>query len=312
MNYFTHEKRYNTVNEFYKHKFGTKVYKISLNGNFTCPNRDGKISSKGCIFCSEKGSGDFAGNKFDDLHKQFSDILKVMQNKWRKGKYISYFQANTNTYGPLKKLKKLFEESLVLDPNIVGLSIATRPDCLDNDILDYLEDLNQRTYLTVELGLQSIHSKTLKFINRGHDLKTFENACKELRSRNINIVVHIINGLPNESKIEMLETARYLNNHDIQGIKIHMLFIQKNTSLAKYYLKKPFKLLSLEKYVEITTDQIELLNEDIIIHRLTGDAPREELIEPLWTLKKLVVTNEIDKLMRKRNSYQGCREKDEN
>ncbi|MCK4551594.1 MAG: TIGR01212 family radical SAM protein [Tenericutes bacterium] len=311
MNYFTHEKRYNTVNEFYKHKFGIKVYKISLNGNFTCPNLDGKISTKGCIFCSEKGSGDFAGNKFDPLDKQFSDILKLMQNKWKTGKYIAYFQANTNTYGPLNKLKNLFEKSLTLDPNIVGLSIATRPDCLDNAILDYLEDLSKRTYLTVELGLQSIHPKTLKFINRGHGLKAFENACRELRKRNINIVVHIINGLPNESKSEMLETAKYLNKHDIQGVKIHMLFIQKNTDLATYFMATPFKLLSLEEFVEVTTDQLELLNENIIIHRLTGDAPRDELIEPLWTLKKLVVTNEIDKLMRKRNSYQGCGEKDE-
>jgi radical SAM protein (TIGR01212 family) len=312
MNYFTHEKRYNTVNEFYKKTFGSKVYKISLNGDFTCPNRDGSISYKGCIFCSEKGSGDFAGNKSDSLEKQFIEVKKLMQNKWVEGKFIAYFQANTNTYGSLNKLKTLFEKALTLDENIIGLSIATRPDCLSDEILDYLEDLNKRTYLTIELGLQSIHDKTLSFINRGHDLKTFESACSNLRKRNINVVVHIINGFPMENKEDMLDNARYLNKLDIQGVKIHMLFIQKNTELAFYYENNKFDLSTLEEYVDIVVDQIELLNDKIIIHRLTGDAPREELIEPLWTLKKFVVTNEIDKLMRRRDSYQGIKYQNEN
>ncbi|XMB71973.1 TIGR01212 family radical SAM protein [Mycoplasmatota bacterium WC30] len=305
MNYFTNEKHYNTVNAFYRHKFNSKVYKISLNGNFTCPNRDGKISNKGCIFCSEKGSGDFAGNKRDSLKTQFEEIKNIMQKKWKEAKYIAYFQANTNTYGSLDKLRNLFESALKLDKDIVGLSIATRPDCLSEEILDYLADLNKRTYLSVELGLQSIHAKSLKFINRGHDLKCFIDACESLRQRNINVVVHIINGLPNESMEEMIETAKLLNKLDIQGVKIHMLFIQKNTELAYFYKKNPFKMLTLEEYVEITTNQIEILNKSIIIHRVTGDAPRDQLIEPLWSLKKLVVANEIDKLMRTRSSYQG-------
>lgn len=308
MNFFTSEKRYNTVNEFYRQKFGGKVYKVSLNGDFTCPNRDGTISRKGCIFCSESGSGDFAGNKENSLAEQFHEIRQIMANKWADGKIIAYFQANTNTYGPLAKLKDLYETALALVEDIVGLSIATRPDCLPDDVLDYLAELNQRTYLTIELGLQTIHEKSLAFLNRGHDLATFTDAVERLRKRKINVVVHIINGLPGETRQDMLETVRYLNRLDIQGIKIHMLFIQKKTELAYYYSQHPFPLLSLEEFVEIVVSQIEILKDNIIVHRLTGDAPRSELIEPKWTLKKLVVANEIDKLMRSRNSHQGMKE----
>ncbi len=305
MNYFTSEKRYSTVNEFYRQTFGSKVYKITLNGDFTCPNRDGKISYSGCIYCSESGSGDFAGKKEDTLENQFQAIKSMMENKWQEGKFIVYFQANTNTYAPVVKLRSLFDKAITLHPDIIGLSIATRPDCLEEDVLDYLEELNSKTYLTIELGLQSIHEETMDFINRGHDLKTFEMAVKELRNRNINVVVHIINGLPGETKEMMLQTTRYLNTLPIQGVKIHMLFIQRNTQLAYLYQKNPFPLLSREAYVDIVVSQLELLNDSIIIHRLTGDAPREELIEPKWSLKKLVVANEIDKLMRQKNSFQG-------
>ncbi len=305
MNYFTHDKKYNTLNEFYQKKFGTKVFKIALNGNFTCPNRDGKISFKGCIFCSELGSGDFAGNKYEPLKKQFDSIKNIMHKKWPDGKYIAYFQANTNTYGPIDKLDRLFNEALELNDDIVGLSIATRPDCLDDNILGLLSEINTKTYLTVELGLQSMHEKTLKLINRGHDLSVFINAVKALRSRNINVVVHIINGLPYETKEMMLDTVKLLNGLDIQGIKIHMLYILKNTILAKKFHDEKFHILSLEEYVDIVVEQIKLLKDDIIIHRITGDAPRELLIEPKWCLKKFVVSNEIDKLMRKKNSYQG-------
>lgn len=307
MRYFTNEKRYNTVNEFYRKTFNSKVFKIPLNGNFTCPNRDGTLSYKGCIFCSEKGSGDFAGDPTHSLQNQFKEVKEIMLRKWPDGKFIAYFQANTNTYGPLEKIKRLFEASLLLDDNIVGLSIATRPDCLSEEIIDYLSDLNNRTYLTVELGLQSIHEKTLEFINRGHDLQCFVDACKKLREKNINVIVHIINGLPQETKRDMLETAAFLNDLDIQGVKIHMLFIQKHTALANAYMKKPFPLLSLESYVDIVVSQLELLNDSIIIHRITGDAPRESLIAPLWTLKKFVVSNEIDKQMRKKDTYQGVK-----
>lgn len=305
MNYFTHEKRYNTVNNFYKSKFNSKVFKISLNGDFTCPNLDGKVSKKGCIFCSEMGSGDFAGNKSLSIKEQFLEIKNMMHKKWPNGLYIPYFQANSNTYGPMEKLRKLYEEALTLDESVVGLSVATRPDCLNKDIYDYLESLSKRTYLSVELGLQSSKDSSLEFINRGHNVACFKHAVNELRKRNINVIVHIINGLPNETKEDMLNTIKLLNTLDIQGVKIHMLFIQKNTRLATHFMKHPFHMLSLEEYVDIVVDQLYHLNEDIIVHRLTGDSPRESLIEPMWSLKKLVVTNEIDKLMRKRDIYQG-------
>ncbi len=305
MNYFTEEKKYNSLNVFYKNRFHTKVFKIALNGNFSCPNRDGTISRQGCIYCSESGSGDFAGNKHEPLETQFRKIKEMMQSKWKEGKYIAYFQANTNTYGPLDKLRKLFYEALTLDKDIVGLSIATRPDCLPDEVLDLLAELNGNTYLTIELGLQTIHEDSLKYINRGHDLNTFTAAVKKLRDRNINVVVHIINGLPGETKKMMLETVDYLNRLDIQGIKIHMLYVQKKTLLAKIYEQTQFRLLSLAEYVDIVVSQIERLRDDIIIHRLTGDAPQAELIAPLWTAKKFVVNNEIDKLMRKKNTYQG-------
>ena len=307
MNYFTKEKRYNTLNQYYRHIFGTKVYKISLNGDFTCPNRDGTLSYKGCIYCSESGSGDFAGNKENTLREQFDTIKEVMQKKWPSGKFIAYFQANTNTYGSIKKLRDLFETALTLDPNIVGLSIATRPDCLPDYVLDYLEDLNRRTFLTVELGLQSTNEKTLKFINRSHNLGQFVEACEKLRKRNINVVVHIINGLPTDSRQDMINTAKFLNDLDIQGVKIHMLYIQKKTELAYYYKNNPFPLLSLEEFVDIVVEQLEYLDESIIIHRITGDCPRDELIAPLWALKKLVVANEIDKKMRLIDTYQGIK-----
>lgn len=307
MSKFTNEKRYYTVNHFYRERFQSKVYKIPLNGDFSCPNRDGLISSRGCIFCSEMGSGDFAGNKTHPLSLQFQNIKTLMQKKWAEGKLIAYFQANTNTYGPIEKIKALFDEALTLDKDIVGLSLATRPDCLDEEILDYLEDLKLKTYLSVELGLQSMHDKSLAWIERGHDLACFIEGVKKLRARNIHVVVHIINGLPGETKEDMIETVRLLNRLDIQGIKIHMLYIQKKTVLAKKYLASPFPLLSRDEYVDIVAEQIEWLRPEIVIHRLTGDAPRDELIAPLWTLKKFVVTNEIDKLLRKRDSYQGIR-----
>jgi radical SAM protein (TIGR01212 family) len=303
----TKEKPYNTLNAFYRHKFGKKVFKVSLNGDFTCPNKDGKSGLGGCIYCSESGSGDFAGSKLDSLQTQFNNVKEMMSLKWDDAFYIAYFQANTNTYAPISKLRKLYYEALSLDENIVGLSIATRCDAFSEEIYDLLEELNKKTYLTIELGLQSIHEKTSKFINRAHTLECFSNAVKELRKRNINVVVHIINGFHIESKNEMLETVEFLNHQDIQGIKIHLLHIMKKTALGKLYLDNPFKILTLEEYKNIVCDQIEILDPKIIIHRLTGDSPKELLIEPMWSLKKFIVMNEIDKELRKRNSYQGIK-----
>ena len=305
MNLMTKEKPYNTLNAFYRQKFGKKVFKIALNGNFTCPNKDGKSGYGGCIYCSELGSGDFAGNKLLPLEDQFNQVKSLMHNKWNEGLYIAYFQANTNTYDTVKRLRYLYETALNLDDKIIGLSIGTRCDALNNDIYDLLSELNEKTYLQVELGLQSVHENTSDFINRCHTLKCFNNAVKELRKRNIEVVVHIINGFHIETKKDMLETVEHLNTLDIQGIKIHLLLVMKNTKLGNMYLKKPFKMLSLEEYVDITVSQIEILNPNIIIHRLTGDSPTDLLIEPQWSRKKFVIINEIDKTLRRNNSHQG-------
>ena len=302
--YTDNNKRYHTLDYFYKNKFGKKVCKISLNAGFTCPNKDGTKGYGGCIYCSKLGSGDFAGNKEKDLITQFNEVKEIMKKKWPDALYIGYFQANTNTYAKTEVLKQKYEPILELE-NVIGLNIATRPDAITEDCLDYLEELSTRTYLTVELGLQTIHEKTTKLINRGHDLECFTNMVKELRKRNINVVVHIINGLPYETKEMMLETVEYLNKLDIQGIKIHMLHIIKDTRLANLYNQEKFHILTKEEYIDIVIEQLERLRPEIIINRITGDPVKEDLIEPTWLLKKFCVLNDIDKEMVKRNSYQG-------
>ena len=304
--YSDSNKRYYTLDYFYKHKFNSKVAKISLNANFTCPNKDGTKGIGGCIYCSKLGSGDYAGNVKDDIVKQFNDIKKVMDNKWKDTLYIGYFQANSNTYASVDRLKEVYEPILKQD-KVIGLAIATRCDCLNDDVLDYLEELNKRTYLVVELGLQTIHEETSKLINRCHTLEEFNEGVKKLRNRNIDVVVHIINGLPNETEEMMLDTVRYLNKLGIQGIKIHMLHIIKDTKLEEYYKKYPFHILTKDEYIDIVIKQLELLKEDIVIHRLTGDPDPSELIEPTWTIKKIDVLNGIDKEMAKRNTYQGIK-----
>ena len=305
MNYFTSQHKYNTLTEYLEKRFNRKIFKVALNGNFTCPNRDGKISTKGCIFCSPSGSGDFAGNIFDSLSKQFDDVSNMIHKKWPNAGYIAYFQANTNTYKPLNELKQLFEEAITLNENIVAISIATRPDCLSDEIIEYLSDLNKRIPVWIELGLQTINEETAVLINRGYTLDVFEDSVIKLRKHNIETIVHIINGLPYETETDMLDTVQYLNKFDIQGIKIHSLFILKGTPLEEYYYETNFKVLSLEEYVTITSKQIAILKDSIIIHRINGDAPRDLLIEPLWSIKKLVVMNEIDKYLKVNNLYQG-------
>lgn len=299
--YSLDNKRYHTLNYFYKQKWHQKISKISLNGNFSCPNYQ---NNQGCIFCSLSGSGEFAGSKTKDIKTQFLEIKNKMDQKWPNALYIAYFQANTNTYAPLEVLKKKYEEALDIK-NVVGLSIATRCDCLSEEILDYLEQLNQKTYLTVELGLQSIHEKTLKYINRGHDLQSFDEAVKKLQKRNINVVVHIINGLPYETKEMMVQTVKHLNALKINGIKIHMLYILKNTKLAQIYEKEKFHLLTKEEYIDIVCEQLRYLDEKIVIHRITGDPKKEDLIAPKWLLKKFCVLNDIDKKMKNRDIYQA-------
>ena len=301
-------KRYHTLDYFYKHKFNSKVFKVSLNAGFTCPNKDGTVGTGGCIYCSKLGSGEYAGDKSKDLVTQFNEVKNMMLKKWPTAKYIGYFQANTNTYAPVNILKEKYETILNLD-NVVGLSIGTRPDAISDECLDYLEELNKKTYLTIELGLQTIHERTSLLINRCHTLECFENMVKELRKRNIDVVVHIINGLPYETKDMMIETVKYLSKLDIQGIKIHALSILKDTKLEKMYNETHFKILSREEYISVVCDQLEYLREDIVVHRITGDPKIDDLIEPNWLIKKVTILNDIDKEMKRRDSYQGIKYK---
>ncbi len=305
--YSLDNKRYHTLNYYYKNKYGKKTFKVSLNGGFSCPNKE--KTGHGCIFCSRLGSGDFAGNKEDDLLTQFNKVKTIMEEKWPDSYYIGYFQANTNTYAPIDELRDKYE-SIISIPNVVGLNIATRSDAISKECYDYLEDLNKRTDLTIEIGLQSMHDKTLKLINRGHDLKNFEKCIKELQKRNINTVVHIINGLPGETKEDMIETVKYLNKLNINGIKIHMLHITKDTDLEDYYKEHPFHVLTKEEYIDIVCDQLEYLSPEIVINRITGDPKKEDLIEPSWLLKKFCVLNDIDKELKRRNTYQGAKIKE--
>ncbi|MBP3799776.1 MAG: TIGR01212 family radical SAM protein [Bacilli bacterium] len=302
--YSDDNKRYHTLNYFYKHKFNSKVFKVSLNAGFSCPNIDGTLGYGGCIYCSKSGSGEFAGNREDDIVTQFLKVKNMMLKKWPDAKYIGYFQARTNTYAPVEKLKEVYE-AILKQEGVIGLNIGTRPDAISEECLEYLTDLNKRTYLTVELGLQTIHEKTSKLINRCHSLECFVSMVKNLRERNINVVVHIINGLPGENKEDMLKTVKYLNNLDIQGIKIHMLSILKNTPLEEYYKKNKFHILTKEEYIDIVVNELEYLREDIVINRITGDPDINELIEPKWLVKKFCVLNDIDKEMVKRDIYQG-------
>ena len=302
--YSLDNKRYHTLNYHYKEKYHCKVIKVSLNAGFTCPNIDGKVGYGGCIYCSKSGSGDFGGDITKSLSEQFDEIKETLSNKWPSGKYIAYFQAHTNTYAPLSVLKEKYE-SVLKKENVIGIAIATRPDAIEDEVLDYLKELDKNTDVTVELGLQTIHEDTAKLINRCHSLNQFEEMVKKLRKRNIEVVVHIIDGLPYETKEMMIETVKYLNHLDINGIKIHMLNIVKDTPLATLYQEKKFKVLSKEEYIDIVISQLEYLRPEIVIHRITSDPDPKNLIEPTWLIKKFCVLNDIDKEMKKRNTYQG-------
>lgn len=298
--YSLDNKRYHTLNYHYRSLFHNKVFKVSLNANFTCPNFQ---NGNGCIFCLH-GSNDYDSKNNQDLVRQFYEVKNVMEKKWPNSFYIGYFQANTNTYAPVSVLKEKYEAILRLE-NVVGLSIATRSDAISDACYDYLEELSKKTFLTVELGLQSAKEETLKLIHRGHTLGNFVEAVAILKKRNISVVVHIINGLPYETKEDMLNTVKFLNNLGIDGIKIHMLHILKGTELARMYEESPFPILSKEEYIDIVVEQLEYLDPKIVIHRITGDPKVENLIAPSWLVKKFCVLNDIDKEMVKRNIYQG-------
>ncbi|WP_270939864.1 TIGR01212 family radical SAM protein [Romboutsia lituseburensis] len=299
-------KRYHTWNYYLRNTFGEKVFKVSINAGFTCPNIDGKVSFGGCTYCSKEGSGDFAGNPNDNLIKQFDDITQMMHKKWQNAKYIGYFQAYTNTYAPLNILKEKYETILGLD-NVIGLSISTRPDCLPDDVVEYLGELNEKTNLWVELGLQTIHDKTSKLINRGHDYKSFVEGVEKLKAKNIKVVVHIINGLPGEDYNMMMETAKAVANMGVDGIKIHLLHVIKDTPMEKMLNNNMMTLMEQDEYIKLVCDQLEILPETMIVHRLTGDGKRDELVGPLWSLKKWEVLNAIDDELKRRDSYQGCK-----
>ena len=299
--YTNDNKRYHTLTYYYKEKFNEKVCKVSLNANFTCPNIDGTKGYGGCIYCTKLGSGEFGGNPKESLISQFEKGKKIMQRKWPNAKFIAYFQANTNTYAPLEKLKECFEPFIKRN-DCIGLSIATRSDSITDECL---EDISKRTYLIIELGLQTIHEKTSKLINRCSTLENFDNMVKKLKERNINVVVHIINGLPYETEEMMIETVKHLNELSIDGIKIHMIAILKDTTLEKNYYKNKFKVLTKDEYISIVIKQLEYLNPKIVIHRLTEDPIKEDLIEPKWLTKKIDILNNLDKIMSKRDICQG-------
>lgn len=302
--YTSDQKRYHTWNYHLRETFGHKVFKVALDGGFDCPNRDGKVAYGGCTFCSAAGSGDFAGNRTDHLVQQFNEIRTKMHEKWKDGKYLGYFQAFSNTYAPVEELREKFE-IILQQPDVVGLSIATRPDCLPDDVVEYLAELNERTYLWVELGLQTVHESTANLINRAHDYECYKEGVAKLRKHGIRVCSHIINGLPQETPEMMLETAKEVAKLDIQGIKIHLLHLLKGTPMVKQYEKGLLEFLSFEQYVNLVCDQLELLPPEIVIHRITGDGPPDLMIGPMWSLRKWEVLNAIDDELKRRDSWQG-------
>lgn len=299
------DKPYYSYNFFLRNNFGEKVMKITLDGGFTCPNRDGKIAFGGCTFCSSRGSGEFSGNRLKSITEQFNEQKQMMRKKWYSNKFIAYFQAYTNTYGEVSYLKKIYDEALSQE-GVVGLSIGTRPDCLSDEIIELLAYYNEKTFLTVELGLQTSNDSTGILINRGHDSKCFEEGVKKLREKNINVVTHVIFGLPHESYEDMMNTVKFANSLDIQGIKYHLLYIVKNTKLARQYMEDPsIYTLTFDNYIKILGYSLSITNPNIVIHRLTGDAKREDIIVPLWSIKKWELLNSIHRYLEENNIYQG-------
>ena len=288
---------YLSFNKYLKDKFGQKVYKISLDGGFTCPNRDGKIDTRGCIFCSKGGSGDFAESREMSITSQIENGKKRVKKKIKDGKYIAYFQAFTNTYAPVETLRQKYEEA-INHPDIVALSIATRPDCLGDKVLKLLDEMNKIKPVFVELGLQTIHPKSAKYIRRGYDLDVYDKAVKDLKKIGVNIVVHVILGLPNESGEDMLETVKYVCESGANGIKLQLLHVIDGTDLAKDYEKGLFKTLEFDEYVNLIVKCVEIIPKDIVIHRLTGDGAKKDLIAPLWSADKKRVLDAINKALR--------------
>lgn len=297
-------KPYRSLDYMLRERFGEKVYKVTLNGGMSCPNRDGTLGTRGCIFCSEGGSGDFAADVSLSVTEQIESQIALLSAKRPIQKYIAYFQAYTNTYAPVEYLRKIFKEAMS-HLGIVALSVGTRPDCLGEEVLDLLEELNRIKPVWIELGLQTIHEKTAQYIRRGYRLSCFDQAVENLRKRNIEVIVHTILGLPGESREEILETMRYLNKKDIQGIKLQLLHVLKGTDLAYDYLAGRFHVYEREEYLALLIECLENLDPEIVIHRITGDGPKDLLIAPLWASRKREVLNLLHHQMKEQNSYQG-------
>ena len=292
------------LNSFLKENFKEKIYKVSLDGGFTCPNRDGKISNKGCLFCSDKGSGEFAGDRCKTIAAQIDEQIDFMKDKIGSSKVIAYFQNFTNTYGDIEYLRKIYYEALNHE-KVIGIAIATRPDCLSDDVINLLDEINKKYFLWVELGLQTANDNIGKIINRGYDTKVYIDSCKILSEKNIKFVTHMIVGLPNEEKKDLYDTIDLINSVKSWGIKIHLLYILKNSKLLNYYQQNPFKIYEKDEYENTVIELLERLSPSIVVHRLTGDAKKDELFEPLWSLNKRSILNSIEKKLKSSKSYQG-------
>lgn len=299
-------KRYHTWNYTLRQQFGEKIFKVPIDGGFDCPNRDGTVAKGGCTFCSVSGSGDMIVAPSDPLPLQFQKEIQLMHQKWPTvDQYIVYFQNFTNTHAPVDVIRHRFEQ-VVNEKGVVGLSIGTRPDCLPDEVVNYLAELNERFYLWVELGLQTTFEETSAAINRAHDYQTYLDGVAKLRKHGIRVCTHLINGLPGETPAMMRENVRRtIQDSDIQGIKLHLLHLMTNTKMMRDYNEGRLQLMSKEAYVSVICDQLEMIPPEIVIHRLTGDAPFETIIGPMWSLKKWEVLNAIDAEMKRRNSYQG-------
>jgi len=295
--------RYNSLNEYLRNRFGTKIYKLSLDGGFTCPNRDGTVGYKGCIFCSN-GSGDFAVPCLDSVSLAIEKAKELVKKKSENCKYIAYFQSFTNTYAPIERLKSLYTEAIT-HPDIVAISIGTRPDCLDSDVVGLLSEINTIKPVFIELGLQTIHPKTAEYIRRGYDISVFDNTMETLNAHNIETVVHMIIGLPGETDEMIYDTARYIGESGAKGIKHQLLYVLRGTDLAEDYLNGLFDTFSMEKYFEILSHCIEILPPEMIIHRLTGDGAKKDLLSPLWSADKKNVMNSFNRYIEENNIVQG-------
>lgn len=293
-----------SANDYYRELFGEKIIKLAINGGFSCPNRDGTLSTKGCIFCSGMGSGDFAGSVYKSIRDQYFEMAEKMSEKWKNSKYIVYFQSFTNTYAPIEKLRKKYYEALSL-PNVVGLAIATRPDCINDDTLELLKELSEKTFIQIELGLQSTKNETVKLINRCYDNSVYSKVMGEINKLNIHSVTHIILGLPNESYEDILNSVNFAISCGTKGIKLQLLHILKSTALFDYYKKQPFEILTYQKYIDYIVNIISQLPPNIVVHRITGDANKADMFEPWWSLDKRRVLNGISKEFIVRNTYQG-------